>query len=440
VKHAGLLLVLLAARALGANVIALGGTVAMHSAAGVRGGAVDSSQLTLPDVLKAASLVSRALDQGGVPILTHGTDSLDTTGLILSQLFSHRFLVLTGAFLPPDAPGSDAPVNLADADLLAQERDRPGVPQVPYAVMNGRVHLAASLAKLDVEFRNGRRGFSSFAGPVAQIENGRVVWDKNFLADFEQRRRPASPPPALGRAEIAYVNSHTPRAYIRAVLARLKSGMSAAVVFHGLFPTSALLETDIRRLRLSGKPVYVQAFEGLGIRSALFPAGLEPFQLLYKLAVLLPETSRLPALDRQLKRNFAGEISRAPNPALSLPVELGNFYRDGNISRGFLLYHQDLGLMRAALVSELERLREEQSRGRTAELIIEGLGNGHIHLDLRGLLAQAKRDGISVTITTRVHDAVPDASYEVGRKLTAPTVGARLSLFAGRKALTRLTR
>jgi L-asparaginase len=85
-------------------------------------------------------------------VITHGTDTLEETGLFLqatcgklAQTQAKR-VILTGAMLPSNAPGADGPSNLLDAlrwAFTAIENCPGGI----YAVMDGRGCMAMDLAK-----------------------------------------------------------------------------------------------------------------------------------------------------------------------------------------------------------------------------------------------------------------------------------------------------
>ncbi|WP_353432795.1 asparaginase [Polynucleobacter sp. MWH-UH23A] len=85
-------------------------------------------------------------------VVTHGTDTIEETGLFL-QLICGKFaqnlgkrVVLTGAMLPANAPNADGPANLVDAiQWAASPLDNS--PGGVYAVMAGKVCMAMDLAK-----------------------------------------------------------------------------------------------------------------------------------------------------------------------------------------------------------------------------------------------------------------------------------------------------
>jgi L-asparaginase len=85
-------------------------------------------------------------------VITHGTDTLEETGIFLqltcaqlAQKLGKR-VILTGAMLPSNAPGADGPSNLLDA-LRWASTAIDNCPGGIYAVMDGRVCMAMDLAK-----------------------------------------------------------------------------------------------------------------------------------------------------------------------------------------------------------------------------------------------------------------------------------------------------
>ncbi|SNX28216.1 L-asparaginase [Polynucleobacter meluiroseus] len=85
-------------------------------------------------------------------VITHGTDTMEETGLFLQATCGHRAqilgkrIVITGAMLPANAPAADGPRNLVDAISWAS-MPLENCPNGVYAVMSGKVCLAMDLAK-----------------------------------------------------------------------------------------------------------------------------------------------------------------------------------------------------------------------------------------------------------------------------------------------------
>jgi L-asparaginase len=115
---------------------------------------INSCNLTEPLLALLGNAVKGALENTMVigVVITHGTDTIEETGLFL-QLICGKFaqnlgkkVVLTGAMLPANAPNADGPGNLLDAiHWAASPLDN--CPGGIYAVMGGRVCMAMDLAK-----------------------------------------------------------------------------------------------------------------------------------------------------------------------------------------------------------------------------------------------------------------------------------------------------
>ena len=85
-------------------------------------------------------------------VITHGTDTIEETGIFLqltcgkyAQILGKR-VILTGAMLPANAPQADGPSNLLDAIRWAST-PLDNCPGGIYAVMDGRGCMAMDLAK-----------------------------------------------------------------------------------------------------------------------------------------------------------------------------------------------------------------------------------------------------------------------------------------------------
>lgn len=90
---------------------------------------LDSSSLTLGDLDGLIDTLARELStpETAGAIVTHGTDSMEDTALVLSAYFPDVPLVVTGAQHPADAEQPDGPGNLARAmEYAVQARGKSG--------------------------------------------------------------------------------------------------------------------------------------------------------------------------------------------------------------------------------------------------------------------------------------------------------------------------
>jgi L-asparaginase len=102
--------------------------------------AKDSLELTNDDRTEIAVAVNRA--EADRIIITHGTDTMAETAVVLDALGTGKTIALTGAFLPARYADSDAAFNLGMAFATVQT-----APAGVYIVMNGTVFRAGDVIK-----------------------------------------------------------------------------------------------------------------------------------------------------------------------------------------------------------------------------------------------------------------------------------------------------
>jgi L-asparaginase len=155
-------------------------------------------------------------DVAGV-VITHGTDTLEETALLLHCLLDGRKpVVLTAAMRPATAPDADGPMNLRDAVQVVQEASRRGLGGV-VAVLHGRVWAGAHVRKchstaLDAFDGGGRT-------PLAEVDEAghwhwaEAPWPSALAGGLDVLRR--TPP----RVEIVYSHADADGWLLRAALA-----------------------------------------------------------------------------------------------------------------------------------------------------------------------------------------------------------------------------
>ena len=114
---------------------------------------IDSKNMDWPVWQSLVARVQHWLDQDDVQgvVMTHGTDTLEETAILLHTLFSgHKTVVITGAMRAANVPDPDGPANLRHALALAGAPGSAGV----VCVFAGQVHAAASLTKVDCQALN----------------------------------------------------------------------------------------------------------------------------------------------------------------------------------------------------------------------------------------------------------------------------------------------
>ena len=115
---------------------------------------IDSRDLTESHLTQLGLAVRGALDKPDVLgiVVTHGTDTIEETGLFLGAVCSKQAerlgkrVILTGAMLPSNHPQADGPLNLQAALHWAQ-MDLETCPAGVFGIFAGRACLARDLAK-----------------------------------------------------------------------------------------------------------------------------------------------------------------------------------------------------------------------------------------------------------------------------------------------------
>lgn len=125
-------------RIAGSLIIGKPALVRAFGAAGVRSKTLplealkkDSLEITDDERLLIANLVAASATEA--VLVTHGTDTMSETAALIESLGCGKTVVITGAMVPRDFPGSDADFNLGFAYAAAQMLP-PGV----YIAMHGK--------------------------------------------------------------------------------------------------------------------------------------------------------------------------------------------------------------------------------------------------------------------------------------------------------------
>ena len=133
----------------------------------------DLSEIHLTDLGVSLRQALEDPDVMGV-VITHGTDTIEETGLFLQLTCGHyahslgKKVVLTAAMLPSNAPGADGPANLLNAIQMSL-RPLTDCPAGIFAVMGASVCLAMDLAKRHASALNAPIQDSP-SSPVAQLD------------------------------------------------------------------------------------------------------------------------------------------------------------------------------------------------------------------------------------------------------------------------------
>lgn len=126
-------------------------------------------------------------------IVTQGTDTLAETAFLLSLLGRGRLkypVILTGAWAPPDQPGSDAFENLLNSLRVAiDSQTPPGV----YVVIGRDIHQGARVKKVATEPQHIKgmthSYFQSVGGPVGLVLEDHLFYPNSFLENLQTMSR-----------------------------------------------------------------------------------------------------------------------------------------------------------------------------------------------------------------------------------------------------------
>lgn len=137
---------------------------------------LDSSNLSPKHWCVIAQAIAENYERYDGFVITHGTDTMAYTAAALSQMLQncHKPVVLTGAQLPIQKPGSDAADNIYHA-FVAACSDLQGVALV---FGNQVIHGAAAKKLYTQDFN----GFASInRPPLATINHNHLFWHKKAL-------------------------------------------------------------------------------------------------------------------------------------------------------------------------------------------------------------------------------------------------------------------
>jgi L-asparaginase len=136
-------------------------------------GLLASWDVTPPAMLDMARRVDELLAEHDGVVLTHGTDTLEETAVLLSfAVRSGAPVVVTGAMRASDEPGADGPRNLVAALLVAADPDAAG--RGTLVVLDNEVHRAVTVTK------RRSSALSTFGspttGPVGLVHGQQVIF------------------------------------------------------------------------------------------------------------------------------------------------------------------------------------------------------------------------------------------------------------------------
>ena len=340
-----------------------------------------------------AALDKLGRERGCGVVITHGTDTMAITSLLVSlDMAAERLrfpIIFTGAHSTPDQPGSDAIPNLTRAIAVAGPAHLAVLPPGVFVVIGHDLHLASRLTKVETSPDAHGRYFFSFPAPIGQLAaQGAVL---KLEADFlESLRTGPSPIPLVRRGRLGHV-AHLildrfthPRVLLDAEdqLARITAEKATGLVLQGNFSQSPhwpALRASIERMQAHGVVVAVgsrRVADTLAtgpspVEVCLIPRSLSHPAARLKLAWLLG-TSRPPEqLAADLTSNLVGEVFETN----ALPDWIAyETYPDRLAGTEVVVVRPDL--RREAIDDAVARLLALP--GSRRELHLYGFGHGHI--------------------------------------------------------------
>lgn len=206
---------------------------------------VDSADLDAAQRLAMARVLWEQRERYDGFVLTHGTDTMAYTAAFLCRVLPcfDRPVILTGSQLPMDAPGSDAPRNLADALACAASGYRGAA-----VCFGGKLWRGTCVTKAHAQAFDAFFGGNTGRGPDGVIEGGALT-----VRDMPEAGTPAWVQPMPVRAAVLAV---TPLLDAETVLAY--RGRDALLLYgYGVGGVPAALAGAVARVAASGTRVYL---------------------------------------------------------------------------------------------------------------------------------------------------------------------------------------
>ncbi len=256
---------------------------------------INSKDMRLPELQRLVHRAQVHLEDPAVSavVVTHGTDTIEETAWLLQALLAPaKPVVLTCAMRPATAVSPDGPQNLSDAVAVALHPGARGV----VVVCAGRVHGPAEVTKVH-PYRTDPFD-SGDAGPIAQVEEGRVRLFRDWPSQAWRASRCRAFLQAATMPRVAWLSSHADAGAweVDALLAAAPAQRVRGIVVAGTGNASlhADLESALRRATAAGVRVAMANRNGappVPYPSQPFPDidGLAPAKARWALALDLLE-------------------------------------------------------------------------------------------------------------------------------------------------------
>jgi L-asparaginase len=194
-------------------------------------GSQDMNDAVWSKLARRANEVLAQPDVAGI-VVTHGTDTLEETGLFLSLVLkSEKPVVLVGSMRPATSLSADGPLNLYNAVAVAADPASRG--RGVLAVINDEVHTGREIHKTHTTALD--TFVSAHAGTVGKVYYGKVRYGYQPAYRHTKTSEFAIPaePTAVPRVDIVYAHEGADGALVRAAVAAGAKGIVLAGVGDG---------------------------------------------------------------------------------------------------------------------------------------------------------------------------------------------------------------
>lgn len=140
---------------------------------------IDSKDMTFAILKKMVVLLTELMvrdDVDGI-VITHGTDTLEETGVFLNHtVLPNKPIVLTASMRPSTALSADGPLNLLDSIMLAASGEK-GI----FTLINNTIYLADEVIKSHTLKVDGF--YAGEHGAIGHVYNSKVEFFRNVKHD-----------------------------------------------------------------------------------------------------------------------------------------------------------------------------------------------------------------------------------------------------------------
>jgi L-asparaginase/Glu-tRNA(Gln) amidotransferase subunit D len=342
------------------------------------------------------------LEYGGI-VITHGTDTLHTTSLMLSLMMASANLffpiVFTASHSPMDQVNSDAVNNLRKAIFITKERyteESNNLPPAIYVLIGQDIHLASRLTKVYTKPNSDGRYFFSYPAPVGQITskgfhlrlNGQYV--EKLLQPTHRLNIQCGCPLQFGIAEHVIIDHRTDIRVVSDLEKRLSfyeaeqplRSRRIGVIIQGTFIKNPNMESisdllnqiSMRNIQIwvGSREVYTSINKQNKLTANLISKSMSHSKAREKLSWLLGLDIDNDLISRSMSENIAGEIFETEELPEWIKYET---YPEQVNGREVLIVYPDIHWK--VYDDAVKRLQLIKST-RKKELCIIGFGDGHI--------------------------------------------------------------